>query len=1211
MSKSGGKRKRGAQAAPAVATGSLRRREWKRFVEGPDPDLLEHLYVPALSEAIRYDRCCAYFSSSVLAAAARGFGKLIERLIAMGKKAPRPAVRLVVNEELSADDVRAMTETGDLSRLEKVLKRRFKNPKDLFEKHRLQMLAWLVKEGLLEVRVGVMRRGEGIVHGKFGVMTDEAGDAIVFAGSGNESARALVANYEKVEVSCSWQDEQRHRHYAGEFKALWQDRHAYVHTVTLPEALRLKLIKLAPKEPPVQEPMGAMNRQRLAMLWRFIVEAPYLPGPEGAAACDATGMVDLWPHQRQVVEGVAAAWPNGRLLCDEVGLGKTIEAIYVLRRLMAGRGVRRALILVPKNLVIQWQDELREKGALVVPRLEGLQTLVWPDETKERVKDLGEALRQDLLVMSRETARLENNLAVLLEADPWDLVLLDEAHAARRRRQEEGEFNPATLLLNLLRQLQLRRKARGILLLSATPMQTHPWEPWDLLATLGAGDAWLAEFGPVRDYYRAITAVENGRCDLALAERAAALVAADPDFPDPPSGGRVADAAAIAQRLAFASASEREELAKWLRRGSPLGRRMHRNSRNTLKGYYEMGLLDTAPPRRHVDDLVFDYLDRAEREVYDSITDYIDRRFETLEREKPGKGFVMTVYRRRASSSPLALRRSLERRKAGLERVANKYAYTPTLDSEDVPEAIDSEDLPEAEGSDKVSAAYPEDPQVARDELAEVDRLLERLAALGERDSKRDKFYEVLRSITDDGRPALVFTGYWDTLDYLREALVPWYGASLGCYSGKGGHVWDGEQWRGVSKDAITRALHDGQLRVLICTDAASEGLNLQAAGALINYDLPWNPSRVEQRVGRIDRIGQRYPIVRVVNLFLEESVDEKVYKVLRARCGLFEHFVGSMQPVLAKARRMLTGIEALDLSDLEAAADELEGDPLPQEMYLEAEAQEAHGAGSAIGKQDLVDALLSVDGELGIRVRQGQDPPLLQVSGIGRRKVQFASTVELLEHFPNAHPLSPFCAEVRELAERLGRTGERLPLVVESTQRGQFRTSVAYWVEHGALQPLKSLPDLSARLDVWDGRYPDPAVWHEAVRTARSEAEKQVVAAAQRAAAQERKAIARQIGAARLRLVRELGRYLVCLGTGPEDLNQRLYEQMNRDIASARRLQRCIDRLGQYPEWTPEICRELERFMAGLSDNRRQARLLGAELDAALDDPRWAAAAM
>ncbi|MBI3099179.1 MAG: hypothetical protein HYY93_13200, partial [Planctomycetes bacterium] len=354
---------------------------WKRFLNGPDQELVESLYVPALGEALRYDRCCAYFSSSVLAAAARGFGRLIERLEAMGEAAPKPAVRLVVNEQLLEEDVRAMVETGDLAGIEEQLKRRFKTPKEILEKQRLAMLGWLVKKGLLAVRVGVMRSGGGIVHAKYGIATDPAGDAVVFSGSGNESEQGLRANYEQLEISTSWGDADRHGHFTRQFEALWKDEHPDVHTVSLPEALRLQLVKFAPPEPPLTEPSNALARQKAAMLLRFAVEAPYLTN--GVAACDATAIVDLWPHQRHVVETTAAAWPEGRLLCDEVGMGKTIEAILVLRRLMAGRGVKRALILLPAGLLKQWQAEFREKGGMNFPRLEGT-SLVWPDERIER-----------------------------------------------------------------------------------------------------------------------------------------------------------------------------------------------------------------------------------------------------------------------------------------------------------------------------------------------------------------------------------------------------------------------------------------------------------------------------------------------------------------------------------------------------------------------------------------------------------------------------------------------------------------------------------------------------------------------------------------------------------------------------------------------------------------------------------------------------------
>lgn len=1182
----------------------LRARGWRRFIRGPDPTLLDELYVPALAAAVRYDRCCAYFSSSVLAAAARGFAGLIGRLLDLGEQAPRPAVRLVVNEELSEADVRAMTETGDLSALEARLKKRFTTPRDALEKERLAMLGWLVKERLIEVRVGVMRSGEGILHGKFGVVSDEAGCAVVFSGSGNESAAGLRANYERLEVSTSWDDPDRHREYADEFSKLWGDTHEDVHTVSLPDALRQKLIRFAPEEPPIIEPVAALSRQKAAMLWRFIVEAPYLP--DGAAACDATAFVDPWPHQQWVVEEAAGAWPDGRLLCDEVGMGKTIEAIMVLRRLMAGRGVRRVLVLLPAGLLKQWQAELREKGGLVFPRLEGTNALVWPDERTERVNGLAAALERDALLMSRETARTENNLPVVLNAEPWDLVVLDEAHAARRRRQEEGEFNSATLLLYLLRQLQLRRKAKGMLFLSATPMQTHPWEPWDLLAVLGEGGAWLAEFGVVRAFYEAASAVAKGHCDLETARAAAVPIKLDPAFPLPPGATETPrDIDAIANVLAFAPPTRRADTARWLRRGAPLARRMHRNTRATLGHYHAMGKLPNPPPKRVIDDVRFDYEDAAERDLYDGVKDYVETRFRELEKEKPGKGFVMTVYRRRASSSPLALQRSLERRRDGLSRVIGRRAHDPYLKEED--EGLDPRDLDdvgELEGFGRLSLALPEDPQVAQAELHEVERLLATLRALGNRDSKRDRFFGELRRLTDDGRPILVFTEYADTLEYIRDNLEPLYGASMGCYSGEGGRVWQAGSWKPVSKDHIVAALRRGELGIVLCTDAASEGLNLQAAAALINYDLPWNPSKVEQRIGRIDRIGQAYGDIRIVNMFLENSVDDQVYGALRRRCGLFEHFVGPMQPVLARARRALLGQEAVSDREIEAEAARVEAEPLAREAYVESEARTADDRPAPVARSEILEALEALDADFGPRIRRSGDG-LYQLAGIPG---MLATSESALERHPSAAPLSPEAPQVRELANRLNRSGERLPLVVGSFQSGPFRVSTAYWVGAGEISAVCDMGALRSRLEKWSGDLVNPRERLEAERIARRESERVARQMEERARRRVEENLKRQKEAARLRLLREIGRYLVALEDAAVDLNGLWDLQMSRDIASAVRLRKALEKLDGFPEWPAEVRQEFAIFARNLSPNQRHARLLGAEIDAALDDPRWMA---
>jgi hypothetical protein len=568
----------------------------------------------------------------------------------------------------------------------------------------------------------------------------------------------------------------------------------------------------------------------------------------------------------------------------------------------------------------------------------------------------------------------------------------------------------------------------------------------------------------------------------------------------------------------------------------------------------------------------------------------------------------MTIYRRRASSSPFAIERSLERRRDGLLRVVQRKAHDFDLSSQDVPDAVDHDDLAEGEGTGHVSAALPSDPKVARAELAEVEHVLDLLRALHGHDSKRDCFFDVLRHITEDGRPILVFTEYADTLQYLRDTLMDHYGKSLGCYSGDGGQLWDGGDWKSVTKDVITAALREEKLRVLLCTDAASEGLNLQAAGAVINYDLPWNPSKVEQRIGRVDRIGQRCPTVLVVNLFLKNSVDDRVYRVLRVRCGLFERFVGAMQPVLARARRMLLGQDPADLETLTIAAEQVKRDPVAGETYLESPADAGLNDQVPLSRQQIEAALAYLNGNFGFQVESDSLTGTHVISGPGFSTAALSCKIETLEHDHQVLPLTPFEPRLRELGDRLLRPGERLPLVIGSHQQGAFRRSVTYWVSDDGIVPVETMADLLRRVETWTGTYPDPAEWLRAHDLAQQEAKAQVEALESRAAQREREGLWRQREAASVRLQRELGRYLVCLTGSAVDLNGLLYHHMSRDIASSRRLMQCLEKLGGYLDWDSELCRDLESFAQALSENQRKARLLGKELDAALEDPRWIA---
>lgn len=1198
--------------------GRLRERKWERFLWAPDPALVRGLYEPALSVASRYDRCCAYFSSSVLAAAARGFGPFLEHLLELGDAAPRPAIRLLVNEELQEQDVRALQERHDTSGIAKLLEERLVPARTALEQHRLDVLTYLYAQGFLDIRVGVMRQSLGVMHSKFGLVYDDAGDAVVFRGSGNETVSGLRGNFEQLEITGSWDDPVGFEHYRDQFERLWKNEHPDVKAVDLPEAVRDHLVRLAPSEPPAPEERLHREILEAAMKWQFIAAAPYLVGPSGEAACDATAFVDPWPHQRRVVDEAVAAWPDGRLLCDEVGMGKTIEAILILRRLLHGRGVRRVLFLLPAGLMQQWQDELREKGGLIVPRYESGK-LVWYDGRAETIAGLGAALEHDLVIVSRELARLEQHKSALLNAEPWDLVLVDESHAARRAKQEETEFNSATLLLGLLRDLQLQRQARSLLLLSATPMQTHPWEPFDLLQVLGEGGEWLADFANVRTYYNAAASLGRGvECSEQTVNRTARLIALDGRYAPPPANPALdpANESDVEQVLAWSLSPDRPRLANWLRDEAPLARRMHRNTRDTLRRYYERGLLQSPPPVRIVEDVRFDYENEDERELYLAVGRYIDRRFEELEQEKAGKGFVMTIYRRRASSSPQALRRSLERRREGLLRVLAEDPTEQELGREDI-SSYDFDDAGEgftdAQGAPiRVSRGLPEDPAVAAHELNEVDGLLNRLQALAGIDSKRDRFFEVYQQLTSDGRPLLVFTEAADTMEYLRDQLLPAYGSSLATYSGEGGWRYTADGWVHVSKQAVTDLLNTGELRAVVCTDAASEGLNLQAAAALINYDLPWNPSRVEQRIGRIDRIGQKYPDVRIANLFLEDSIDDRVYQVLRERCGLFTHFVGQMQPVLAEARRILLG-RGGSLDTLVATAENVETDELAADVYREDEGIAENVAAPALRRDELLQEVEHARA-VGATTVDHLDGTIELMLGTDR--LWLAAREPLLADNPRLEPLTPAHPLVAKLERSLRVEAPLLPLVIESRSEGSFRVAAASWVgTNGEPETVETFEQLRALLASWDGSTPERVHLEAAHEALSATVQQELSMRVARAEMKEAVALTQQVRAASGRLLRELCRYLIVRHAAagdpaPDELNLWFYEDMSRPGPAAARLSLAFDRLGGYPTWDPVLIEIANETVANLNENGRNAVLSMSALDAALADPRWKAAA-
>jgi hypothetical protein len=286
--------------------------------------------------------------------------------------------------------------------------------------------------------------------------------------------------------------------------------------------------------------------------------------------------------------------------------------------------------------------------------------------------------------------------------------------------------------------------------------------------------------------------------------------------------------------------------------------------------------------------------DTEEQQLYDELDELIDRLM-AAHGSGRGAGFVLTVYRRRLTSSWAAIRRTLTRR----------------VNREEL--SLDDDLIEEAEGAalDTGAGATMNDAQVVpltESDLRDIRGYIDRMATVN--DSKFDRLRHDLDAARSAGHSTIVFTQFTDTLDDLRDRLFAAYRSQLATFTGSGGQIFrEGEGWLETSKRDLVDAIRSRRVTVLLATDAASEGLNLQACSYLINYDMPWNPMRVEQRIGRIDRLGQARDVVHVRSYFIPDTVEESVYRALAGRIDDFRELLGNPQPILGATEHAFQSI--------------------------------------------------------------------------------------------------------------------------------------------------------------------------------------------------------------------------------------------------------------------------------------------------------------
>ena len=540
-------------------------------------------------------------------------------------------------------------------------------------------------------------------------------------------------------------------------------------------------------------------------------------------------LIDPLPHQRiAVYERMLGLSPLRFLLADDAGAGKTIMTGLYLREVLARRLIRRVLVVPPAGLVGNWEREMRTLFSLPFRIVRGADA---------RGGSPFAGPESDRVIVSIDTLASERMFGRLREgAAPYDLVVFDEAHKLSAHRQPDfsvrktDRYRLAEALAGLPAdepRWDLGWSATHILLLTATPHMGKDF-PYYCLWRLLAPDA-LATF----DAFEV--------------------------FPE-------------TQRRRHFIRRTKEEMVRF--DGQPLY------------------------PQRRCDTISYG-LGPPEQALYEATTRYIS---ETYNRarvlNRSAARLAMSVFQRRQASSTYALMRSFERRldrldeaielvRAGrvddLERRQTRlgatadFFETRTAD-EDADEAGEGEGHEAFEERALGGIVAPTLAQL-REERLEVEGLLahaRRLAEDGE-DSKFEKLRGVLRDPAFAREKFIVFTEHRDTAEFIVRRLE-----GLG-FTGQVALIHGGLDYRKreAQVDLFRRPLGDGGANYLVATDAAGEGINLQFCWLMVNYDVPWNPARLEQRMGRIHRYGQRHDPVIIVNLIAGETREGRVLKTL------------------------------------------------------------------------------------------------------------------------------------------------------------------------------------------------------------------------------------------------------------------------------------------------------------------------------------------
>lgn len=847
-----------------------------------------------LEGAVAYDRIAGYFRSSLFEVAGEALAKV------------EGPIRIICNSDIDPQDMQTAAAAQAALRRSWCAGEPEEAPPSALPRYRALYEA-LVNQRI-EVRV-LPDSAFGLIHGKAGVVRRADGSATAFLGSVNESSSAWKVNYELLwedptPEAVAWVQE--------EFDALWND----------PRAIDLSVC-----------PFIAQDLQRI--VHRRVIEPAEIdrddPNNAAAAAAVETPVYrreqGLWPHQKYFA---SLALERHRLggarlvLADQVGLGKTIQlAMAAMLMALDEPDGGPILVLAPKPLLEQWQDELMELLHLPSARWSGR---AWVDENGvehpgDGARSLGQCPRRIGLISQGLVVRGNRDVIDRLLSLKYTCVIVDEAHRARRRnipRVEAGDdeiderAEPGRLMEFLLK---IGPQTKSMLLATATPVQLHPVEAWDLLRILSQGNAGvLGGWTQSSPWYRPSRCLKVATGGLTVPT----------DFTqgwwyvsDPlPSRYESREAETIRNRLGAADTQwqfrpedvdqlpivmRRVQLENGLLPGygekyNPLLRCIVRRTRAYLEQEINPSTGEYYLPRVAVK--LFGEGDEHALTLNGYLNDAYQEAehfCQMLQQRVRGAGFFKTLLLRRLGSSMEAGRRTV------IKLLGKDYDG-----AEEEEDDIETEE-PSAPG--RPPAGISELKNFTNDELASLQRCLDLLREGGNRDPKLEALVGYLLGSRPDARGnwrdlgCVLFSQYYDTVKWVGDELAtrPEFASmDIGLYAGSNrSGFWRDGRFQRCDREALKRQVRSGELKLILGTDAASEGLNLQRLGTLINIDLPWNPTRLEQRKGRIQRIGQARSEIWIANLRYRGSVEDRVHSVLADRLEAIHDLFGQIPDTL------------------------------------------------------------------------------------------------------------------------------------------------------------------------------------------------------------------------------------------------------------------------------------------------------------------------